>query len=636
MLIRPEDELEAWGKAQNLYLKSDSSNGSKSKSKQSNESEVVFKVISHVKGGSGSVSRLLNYVSRNHHEGEEKKHDQLFEVGSEEAFVCNEQGLRLSRHQIEKVKESWNLEFDERGDKGRVASHFVFSSDKIKDPLILSKIVHDTLAKSMGNEGFRYVTAVHNDTGALHCHVVVNTYSPVLQRKLHISKEWVQKQRMSFAEVSRDYGYEHVATMKKWRRRGVLVDKDILQPLHEIKDFGKAPYQNDKNNKDAFFVKLTNGQTLWGKGLESVMLSNQLDVGDKVIFSKNDTSKERGSSSVVWEVKTFTDKEIKYHEKQLSKQKLKSVEVTGYSEVVSKFEMLQKAKDIVRIEREIKSPTKEQKALLQNLKSGIPIDVINQAKFEYWKDNDPYQKSILKQVRFLESQKEKGIWKESSTMKALGIERSISDKRVKARIDALLSLEPNKDLLRSRFEKQNKVNALIQSIPLQRRLNPEKVPFLIERIKKDLPLVAMNEKSLIQLNRGLHNKTLPEFNKKIERTVKELNQAIRQRDLVQGNKQLGVLVSELKNKPKVQELSDLITKAKSQMVSQRAELKIELTTLRKQYYKTQKSLSPDLTASEKLKVNRNLDSIRKSVNKVERSLGFSETIKQTKKQSQTR
>lgn len=641
MLIRPEDELFSWGKAQNLYLRSGEGRGN---SKKEFESEVVFKNISSIKGKQ-SVSRLMNYITRNHHEGDEIKHEQLCSAdGVQEVIVCNELGQRLTRHQIESVKKSWNNEVIQRKDTGRTFTHFVFSSDKIKDPKVMSEVVQATLSKTLGSEGFRYVTSVHNDTDTLHCHVVVNTYNEILERKLNVTKEWTHQQRDTFSKMARRRGYKHVATMKKWRNNRSMLSDDMEPVISKLVEHGSAPYENNKKNSESYYIKLSNGATIWGVGLKQALAGSGAGVGDFVEVDNLGTEKVKvptrnggyiDAERVNWKIEKYEKQDISIKDIEPTV-KQKPLIVRNANSLVKKSVLKQNASDLVRLERTVKNPTSSQKMILQKLRKTVSKKAYQEASSDYPKKVDKIYQSKLKQIKYLESQNQKGVWKESFTMKVLGLERSTSDNELKARLDALIPEKANKDLLRSQFEKQNKVNALIQSIPLQRKLNPEKVPFLIERIKKDIDIVAMNEKSRIQLQKGLYNKTIPEFNKRIESYVRDLNKALEQRDLIQAKIQVSALASELNGKPRVKDISDLIARAKSQMDGQRTELKNELGTLRNQYKTESEYIRSGLSATEKVKASRKLESIGKRVNLIEKSLGFAVTNKRTEKQVQKR
>ncbi|MFA0155694.1 relaxase/mobilization nuclease domain-containing protein [Vibrio sp. 10N.261.46.A3] len=635
MLIRPEDELEAWGKAQNLYLKKGSASSSKSVVQGEQSSEVVFKNISSLKGKQ-SVSKLINYVARKHHEEEEKKHEVMFsDFNVQGVIVCNELGHRLADHQIEKIKESWNKEFIEREDKGRTVTHFVFSSDKIKDPLAMSEVVQATLARTIGKEGYRYITSVHDDTKSLHCHVVVNTYNEILQRKLNATKSWNYQQRQVFAEESRTRGYDHVATMKKWRRQGLFVDRDVLQPLQTIRSFGTEEYPNPDGRKSApsFFVELDGGRKIWGKDLRRLVIENKLDVGSQVLFSKISVDRDSYTGKAQWEVKTFTDKEAKIYSKQVEKQKLKPVEVKNFDVSVSKAEALQRAKDIARLELEIKSPTLKQREILKALKESVPKELVKQARSDYVIENTPKRKSQLKQLRYLESQHKKGEWKDSLTTKVLAMERATSSESMKSRLDALLPTDLSKVEVRARFEKQARINAEIRSIRLQRNLNPEKVPFIIERLKKEIPKVAIDEKSLIQLTRGLHKQTLPEFEAKLGRITEKLNVAIERRNVAEASNHLSSLYAELKGKPRHNSTLETIKKSKPIIDKQRKELNEQLAVLR-QERKAQLQQSSIKGVAELPRGRDQEKYVVRKIAEIEKSLGYELTEK--RKQKRTR
>lgn len=64
--------------------------------------------------------------------------------------------------------------------------------------------------------------------------------------------------------------------------------KDIVA-VGTIKDYGKAPYQNNSLNSDSFYIKLEdnkgNEKTVWGKDLEEALLRSNKKIGDEVVIN---------------------------------------------------------------------------------------------------------------------------------------------------------------------------------------------------------------------------------------------------------------------------------------------------------------------------------------------------------------
>jgi hypothetical protein len=635
VLIRPEDELATWGKAQSLYLKD-------KKQRTEFSSEVVFKVASHIKGKQ-SGARLINYVTRNHHENKTLQLSDLYRDKSQ-VIVCDELNNRLSHDHIETVKAAWGREFIERGDTGRVLSHLIFSSDKIKDPLEMSRIVNESLAKTLGKDGFRYITAVHNDTDKLHCHVVVNTYNEILQRKLHMSKEWTHLQRMNFADTAQKYGYKHVATMKKWRVGKTIGDESGEVKSANVAEFGEAPYQFDRTQKSSYYIKLDDGSVIWGKGLKAAIEKSGAKVGDGISI------KNKGASLVSIKDKNGKDTTIKRNEWEVQKlakplkRKLVKAKKPEYSskdfevvknsrKIVSEYALQQKAKDFVRLEAEIKQPNTEQIALLEAYKKEIPQKILTQARAAYKIESDPLYQSKLKQVRFLESQHKKGLWKETLTHKTLELERSTTNKELKARLDLLFPKDVNKKALRQSFAVQQKTQAQIQAIPLLRKLTPEKVPLLIKQLEKEIPNVAISDKYKVQLQKGLAKQTQGEFNSMLERRITSIRQHLTHDKPLSANQELSKVYAALKGQPRQVEMSKTLTELRSQISVKRKALTSELSQLRVTNKDLAKGFISTMTAKERLALNRQIDPVAKRINQIETGLGFKQSQTQTIKHS---
>ncbi|ODS09625.1 relaxase/mobilization nuclease domain-containing protein [Vibrio scophthalmi] len=646
MLIRPEDELATWGKTKSLYLKDPKK---QQKPRGEFESEVVFKTISHIKGKQ-SGARLINYITRNHHTDENVKHEELIrseytdELGNRNTrnnvIVCDELGNRLSYPQIEQTKSAWAKEFIDRKDTGRVLSHFVFSSDKIKDPLEMSRIVNETLSKTIGKEGFRYLTAVHNDTDALHCHVVVNTYNEILQRKLNISKEWTVLQRMTFAETARKHGYKHVATMKRWRGQSIGDSEGVIQNA-KLLEFGAAPYQFNDDNSGSFYIKLDNGATIWGIGLADALGESGVSVGDNISVSHvmakdvvvtDKNGNEISSKRNQWLIEKV-DRPLKLKKEKPSYSAKDFEVVQGAKKLMTKHALLQKAKDLARMEVELKNPTPAQQVMLKSLMKDVPKKTLEEARLVYKRESDPLYQSKLKQVRYLESQLKKGHWKETLTHKALEVERSMSFPDLKARVDLLFPKDVDKKALRHSFAVQQKTQAQIQAIPLLRKLNPEKVPLLIKQLEKEIPNVAISDKYKVQLQKGLAKQTQAEFHSQLERRVATIRQHLTHDKPLSANQELSKVYAALKGQPRQAEISKTLTELRTHISVKRKALTSELSQLRVTNKDLAKGFSSTMTAKERLALNRQIDPVAKRINQIETGLGFKQSQTQTIKHS---
>src|SRR5471030_735222 len=82
---------------------------------------------------------------------------------------------------------------------------------------------------ALGMEGHQYVTAIHNDTDNLHCHVAVNRVSPHTYKAANIWND-VEKLQKSCRVLERRYGFEQDNGSWEWNDRDELVPAPFRFP----------------------------------------------------------------------------------------------------------------------------------------------------------------------------------------------------------------------------------------------------------------------------------------------------------------------------------------------------------------------------------------------------------------------
>ena len=95
-----------------------------------------------------------------------------------------------------------------------------------------------------------------------------------------ILKETKQENRIEKSGESQTVNEPNTQSAKQ---SDVTQDRESLPTLV---NHGSAPYQHQENNKGSYFVELSDGQTLWGVGLEKAMKASGANIGDAVSIYK--------------------------------------------------------------------------------------------------------------------------------------------------------------------------------------------------------------------------------------------------------------------------------------------------------------------------------------------------------------
>jgi len=276
-----EDLLTKKGKRGRFALKSyhmDISGKSNTKAK-----EVVFKVASNITNANPkSVSQAMDYISRN---GE--RFDEEY-ISPEDEF-----GNQLNQEELKKIQEAWGKEFaEEKRKNSRVMTHFVLSIEEKPTEKNLKKFenaTRDFLQERFGEEGFRYMFVIHKHNDKAHAHILVNNNNLITKKKLRTNKEWFLETRIMAKEKLIEQGFNYKATLKQDRVRQKDIGKEISKEEKKeqakgqiLVEHGTAPYQFDDDNKESYYVKLSNDAVIWGVGLEQAISEGDAKIGDRV------------------------------------------------------------------------------------------------------------------------------------------------------------------------------------------------------------------------------------------------------------------------------------------------------------------------------------------------------------------
>jgi hypothetical protein len=284
-----EDLLTKRGKKGRFHLKSYHQDLS-GKNKQAKE--VMFKVASNITTANPkSVGQAMDYISRN---GE--RFDEEF-ISPEDEF-----GNKLNQDELKKLQEKWEKEFSEEKRKdSRVMTHFVLSIDEKPTEENLKKFetaTRDFLQERLGDEGYRYMFVIHKHNDKAHAHILVNNNNEITKKKLRTNKEWFLESRIMAKEKLIEQGFNYKATLKQDRKRHVEMEKETVEQKKEeeqklqgeiLVEHGKAPYQFDEDNKDSYYVKLSNDAVIWGVGLKDALEKADAGIGDRINLESKGT-----------------------------------------------------------------------------------------------------------------------------------------------------------------------------------------------------------------------------------------------------------------------------------------------------------------------------------------------------------
>jgi hypothetical protein len=177
---------------------------------QSKQPQLVLKVASNITNKTPrSVSESLDYIARNGSKYDDKEY-----IAPE-----NQDGKKLSVDDLMELKSEWRSEFSNESHKSRVMTHLVLSikesdSDSHKK---LQDATRDFLTERFGDDGFRYCFTVHNDTGQLHAHIMLNNNNLETGRKFRMDNQWLLESRMMASKHLKTYGLNYAATLKRDR-----------------------------------------------------------------------------------------------------------------------------------------------------------------------------------------------------------------------------------------------------------------------------------------------------------------------------------------------------------------------------------------------------------------------------------
>ena len=181
----------------------------------------------------------------------------------------------------------------------RKTYQIVFSRKEETDPVLLQKIVRETLQAEFPDTKFYY--ACHQDTNNTHVHAVLLRQSKQ-KKKFEIRKEKLTQLKKTFAETQQKHGLEAVflseTDKQKQRTFGKNFEKDTPKREdkrkganeYKVLDFGKAPYEFEADGKPSFYlcVETKNGEKKfhWSWGLQAELQQKSVRIGDKITLKK--------------------------------------------------------------------------------------------------------------------------------------------------------------------------------------------------------------------------------------------------------------------------------------------------------------------------------------------------------------
>jgi hypothetical protein len=206
--------------------------------------ELVFKVASNIKHSSANIA--IQYITR----GGEKH--------GEDKFISpeNEQGDKLTREESRLLSRDWSDEFKkDTRINSRKMTHFILSIDVNKNSKTTRDFENATreyLKERFGDDGFRYVFVIHNDTNKPHAHILVNNFNLETGKKLAIDKEWLMESRLIAKRHLDNHNLKQDATSKKDRIAISLSKTDLEKDYSKIKNwFNSKLLTNAKNPSHA-------------------------------------------------------------------------------------------------------------------------------------------------------------------------------------------------------------------------------------------------------------------------------------------------------------------------------------------------------------------------------------------------
>ena len=196
-----------WGKGRGVLLSVGTANLALSSApKAQKPPQAVLKVASQARGH--RVHGVLDYIGR---ADDEKQAD--LEIETEDGETIK------GKEDISALYDEWKPSF-ERAKPGsqrppRHATHMIFSADCKHTKENANKVrdaAREMLSEQLGDAGYRYGWVLHNDSGHLHVHVVVNNYHREKGPKLRTNKPELKQWRQQFAEKLSERGLVHQAT----------------------------------------------------------------------------------------------------------------------------------------------------------------------------------------------------------------------------------------------------------------------------------------------------------------------------------------------------------------------------------------------------------------------------------------
>lgn len=374
----------------NSTAKSSGVGGSSSSKKNTNE--LVFKIVSDIKGNNCGAS--IDYIARNN----KYEHDEKDYIPP-----TNEDGKELSKKELEELKADWKQEFsDPKLINSRNMTHIVISVDieqTEKNKQRFHNATRDFLSERFGSEGFKYIFVQHNDTDKPHVHILVNNNS-LLGKKLRMNMDWYYESRLMVKEHLKNHGINQEATFKRDRQLIKEKSKELEKSEIKINNWFDAKLKNSANN-DVHFnhlkkqFEMINELKKEMKSSERFTTQQKLELSKRVQELKADVAMYNSFRSRT-EANRAVHKMIKEMDaspqavkdsSKLSKEKLEARKIQQekqferqlyfHAKAIIKAESITKDSDMTPKEkRQILSTIKERKAFLES--KGIDIKKLEQ------------------------------------------------------------------------------------------------------------------------------------------------------------------------------------------------------------------------------------------------------------------
>lgn len=529
------DELETRkGKRDQTYNITSGGKSGGGKSGGGDLPEVVVKVASNI--NHNSASNTLDYISRN------KENDEKEFVPLED-----EMGNILNPDEVKELGAAWKKEFEQdKRENSRKMTHFVISIDSKNNERNAEKLriaTREILQQRLGEQGFRYTFAIHNDTEKLHAHVVVNNYNLETKRKLRINEHWLNQTRKEAVNQLSKVNLKHRATMKNDRIETVQEKaKAVEKPKDQIlaKSWYEAKIKTDCEKNKNKYDKMIARYDLLNEIQKNPQVKITSSIQKRIDQAKKETLEYNSS------LKSKTNKDIYFRtvlkDMNVSKENIDNAkryreERTAYLQAKVEKSQQAYAKKLIKNELEIKADKSlnrvdrnEKLSVIrikkdQLSKKGVDIEAAEKELKQQNKRSEPYQESIkiinkamngtdraIDSEKFDQASAEKRIYRMLDDLSKHQVSSRKERKDIAVSKQELYSLNKSNGVDANEIEKKWAVNKDVRDrlASLKTDLSQNEKPIdlkktqnEIEQLKKEVKEAARNKKELFAMQKGL-------------------------------------------------------------------------------------------------------------------------------------